>query len=302
MKRPAWSFPALFGRVTMVLLSAMAPLHSAAQEHSSLPDSIYHQVVRFSPDGSLMAWSERQTHTGAKDSWTIWLAPTDGSQRLRVTEGDPFFVFHPDGSRIVYSKNAKGRSELFHIRIDGQDDRPITSDGFGSSHPWVAPDGRTIYFVTREKGSGDIARIDISGSDRRVLTRSAADDLLPSLSPDGRLITFYRSSGSGRDQIHLMNPDGTQERALTDGTGHHFFPAWTPDDYVSWITDSDKGQRLIRTSPTTLLRPLDKEASGVQWQVFSPDGRRMATIRGHWPVTWIEISDASGQNARRVVN
>lgn len=265
-------------------------------------DSVFHQMVRFSPDGSLLAWSERATHAGADDTWTIWLAPVDGSRRLRIADGDPFFSFHPDGSRIVYSRRVGPGSELFHIRIDGQDEQAITSDGADNSHPFVAPDGRTIYYVSRADGSADIARIDINGTDRTVLTEGPADDLLPSLSPDGRLLTFYRSLGDGKDQVHVMEPDGSAERALTDGLGHNFFPVWTPDDYVSWISDTDKGERLIRTSPTTLFRPLDQPAEGAHWQVFSPDGRQVATIRGRWPISWIEVSDASGQNTRRVIN
>lgn len=288
----------------LVLLWCGAVSPAAAQEinHQAEADSVFHQMVRFSPDGTLLAWSQRATRAGAEDAWTIWLAPVDGSRRLRVAEGDPFFAFHPDGSRIVYSRKAGNHSELFHIRIDGQDQQAITSDGMENSHPYVAPDGRTIYYVTEGAGSADIARIDISGTDRRVLTSGPDDDLLPSLSPDGRLLAFYRSRDDGKDQIHLMEPDGTNERMLTVGSNHNFFPVWTPDDHVSWISDTDKGERLIRTSPTTLFRPLDQPADGAHWQIFSPDGRQLATIRGRWPVTWIEVSDAGGQTPRRVIN
>jgi Tol biopolymer transport system component len=302
MKRlPFPSIAASKARLLFLLL-IMAASDVSAQDRWPQADSVYHQMVRFSPDGSLMAWSQRETGKASDDIWSIWLAPVDGSDRIRVAKGDPFFSFHPDGSRIVYARQVNGTSELFHIRIDGKDEQPITSDGWDNSHPFVTPNGRTVHFVTRANGSADIARIDISGGERTVLTQSPEDDLLPSLSPDGRLLTFYRSIDDGRDQIFLMEPDGANLRALTDGTDHNFFPVWTPDDYVSWISESNKGERRIRTSPTTLFRPLDQPADGAYWQVFSPDGRQVATIRGQWPVTWIEVSDAGGRDARRVIN
>jgi len=52
----------------------------------------------------------------------------------------------------------------------------------------------------------------------------------PDWSPDGRLLAYSWGFGLGWDDIHVIRPDGTGDRALTDdvsivGEG---WPAWAP--------------------------------------------------------------------------
>jgi Tol biopolymer transport system component len=62
------------------------------------------------------------------------------------------------------------------------------------------------------------------GSGLTALTRFT-DDLEPAWSPDGSKIAF----AGLRDDVFLMNPDGSGAERVTRGPGFNEQPAWSPD-------------------------------------------------------------------------
>jgi TolB protein len=63
-----------------------------------------------------------------------------------------------------------------------------------------------------------------TGQDRQ-LTDGPGDFESPVWSPDGRLILFTRESGRRQD-LYVMNPDGSNQRTLTTDGGPYSTPAW----------------------------------------------------------------------------
>jgi len=72
------------------------------------------------------------------------------------------------------------------------------------------------------------------------LTTDPANDLRPAWSPDGRQIAF-QSNRDGPYHIYLMNVDGGNQRALTQGAMDDRHPVWTPDG-KALLFDSDDGK------------------------------------------------------------
>jgi Tol biopolymer transport system component len=67
------------------------------------------------------------------------------------------------------------------------------------------------------------------GSDRVRLT-AGPNDFAPTWSPDGARIAFVRTSASSqRQEIVVMNADGTDQRSLTPAGESDSCPAWSPD-------------------------------------------------------------------------
>ena len=81
----------------------------------------------------------------------------------------------------------------------------------------------------------DIYRMDPSGSDVTRLTSFSGDEVLAAISWDHKRIAFVRrrvdASNVGRDDIYLVNVDGTGKRWARSSTSTYPItdPSWSPD-------------------------------------------------------------------------
>jgi Tol biopolymer transport system component/imidazolonepropionase-like amidohydrolase len=89
----------------------------------------------------------------------------------------------------------------------------------------VSPDGRTLAFDIL----GDIYTVPSDGGDAKPLSRGPAYDHHPRFSPDGTLIAFS-SDENGMENLWVMDADGSNRRAITDGKDAYVrSAAWMPD-------------------------------------------------------------------------
>jgi Tol biopolymer transport system component/imidazolonepropionase-like amidohydrolase len=89
----------------------------------------------------------------------------------------------------------------------------------------VSPDGTAIVFDIL----GDIYTLPIDGGEARAMSRGPAYDHHPRFSPDGKTIAFT-SDENGMENLWLMDADGKNRRAVTDGKDAYIrSAAWTPD-------------------------------------------------------------------------
>ncbi|MEE8116574.1 MAG: hypothetical protein V3T28_05630, partial [Gemmatimonadales bacterium] len=93
----------------------------------------------------------------------------------------------------------------------------------------VHPDGRWIVFDLL----GDIYRVPLTGGQAELLSGGRSFEHQPRYSPDGQTIVFT-SDRSGRDNLWLMDADGSNRRQLTElDDSFPTNPAWIPDgDYI----------------------------------------------------------------------
>ena len=125
------------------------------------------RVIRFSPDGSRIAYSTSLSGLQQKDKHavsTLWLANTveEGSAR-QLTSGktrDRSPAWHPDGNRIAFvSDRAKAgeSSALYMLRLDGGDATPLTAteNEQGISAFVMSPDGKTIAYLSPDEKSDE---------------------------------------------------------------------------------------------------------------------------------------------------
>ena len=109
-------------------------------------------------------------------------------------------------------------------RADGRKVTFETTEATWSSVD-VTPDGRTLVFYIL----GDIYTMAIEGGEARAISRGPAYDHHPRVSPDGRTVAFTSDEG-GMENLWLMDVDGKNRRALTDGKDAYVrSAAWTPD-------------------------------------------------------------------------
>ena len=102
----------------------------------------------------------------------------------------------------------------------------------------------------------------------------------PQISPDGKYIVYVRNyadaiSDRRYTNLWIINTDGNEHRALTNGNRSDSSPRWSPDGTrLAYISDADgRAQIYVRwmdSGQTARLTTDEQAPSGIAW---SPDGR-----------------------------
>ena len=148
-----------------------------------------HDLFAVHPDGSGL---KQLYSNGDRNSQPVW--SSDGKSLL-FAGGSPF-----DGATW----------EIWRLDIDSGGATALTHNDMKDSSPAFAPDGSIVY-LSEGDGHAALAHMDGDGANARVLYDGAGYDWGAAYSPSGDLITFT-SDVSGRDEIYLMNADGTDIR------------------------------------------------------------------------------------------
>ncbi len=104
--------------------------------------------------------------------------------------GDP--QLSPDGRTVAFTVGVVNKADnrvlthIYTIRIDGTNQRQITSGDSSNSSPRWSPNGRRIAYTT----GGDIWTMEPDGDDRKRVTNISTGAGNPVWSPDGKWIAF----------------------------------------------------------------------------------------------------------------
>ena len=196
------------------------------------------------------------------DSGGLYRMNGDGSG-LRALPGDRSAEarLSPDGKLIAF-RCANGAG-ICVTDPHGRAVRQLTptyADGGAFGQAW-SPDSRRILF-SRYGAAQGLYTVDLDSGIRRLT--STADENA-AWSPDGRLIAFTRDQ-----QIHVLNADGTQDRAV----GRGLLPRWSPN--ARWLSFVVPSYGLFKVRPIGGRPVLLVEDFSVDSYNWSPDGRMIA--------------------------
>lgn len=132
-----------------------------------------------------------------------------------------------------------------------------------------------IVFSTKRYGKEEIAVV----ADGRIsrLTKNRWTDMSPSVSPDGTKVALV-SNRHGRDDVYVMNIDGSQQIRLTTDRGTDRDPTWSPDGSRIFFSTSRFGNDEIASMApdgTGFTRLTSNEVSD-RSPAVSPDGTEVA--------------------------
>ena len=113
-------------------------------------------------------------------------------------------------------------------------------------------------------------------------SRAPRDAIREAPSRSGEGLIVFATRLDGRFHLHLINPDGSAERALTSGRGEEFSPAWSPDRQLIAFAGSPTARHpraaadiyVIRADGTGLVR-ITHGPENDEDPSWSPDGSRI---------------------------
>lgn len=154
----------------------------------------------------------------------------------------------PDGKKLVYSV-AEGNSgwRTYIADLGSGTAQHITGIPENAVDPDWSPDGTRIVFsnYTDQRQIRDLYAINVDGTGLVQLTdTSEINESMPAWSPDGRRIAFAavenQADGSPRQDIFLMDSDGSNLIQLTTDPGGDFDPSWSPDGkQLAFVSERD---------------------------------------------------------------
>jgi eukaryotic-like serine/threonine-protein kinase len=273
---------------------------------SAEPTDDYRMAV-FSPDGGKL---------GVINGGSIEVAELTGTG-LPTVKGPPRgltpylgyvggLAWATDGASLLFGRSrypSPDPPSLWRVAVSG-DSAPERYDLAGvASYPAIAPRGSRLAFVRRGLNI-DLLKLE-ADTEPQAFLASTFNEQDASLSNDGSRIAFARDRTGEGNEIWIANADGSNRRALTNGTHKpEGSPRWSPNDNrLAFDGLGDDGLRHVYTidpagGPTRMIpsRPGSRE----QVPSWSRDGKWIyfGSNRSGRPEVWRAL--ASGDDAEQI--
>lgn len=214
--------PAPTATPMIVAYDLLTPTPTPTVTPSAIPDLLRGKILFYSdragreelmvmdPDGSNVAvW------TGGAPDW-IYAEAKKGADRA------------PDGRyQVVVSDEQIMTLQLWTIDLQTGVRFQLTHLDDVAYDPIWSPSSNTIAFVSPAPGNDEIFLIHADGTGLTQLTFNEWEwDKHPSWSPDGSRMVFWSNRETRRQQIWIMNADGTNVHNLSNNDFNDWDPVW----------------------------------------------------------------------------
>lgn len=215
----------------------------------------------------------------ASDGSGPWLYTLDGGHRVprRISFGLETYTSlgaSADGRRLVATV-VNPRSSLWRLTLPAKQGAPSAAPG----PALISADGATprlgpnyVLYVAWRGGEQGLWTLTAGASREIWNSRESLIVGAPAIAPDGQHIAFV-TRDNDRTLLHVIEPDGSHPRIITDSLALRGNPAWAPDGrsiVIAVVTDEEPRLTTIFLNGAPPL-PLVAEYS--MDPVWSPDGQ-----------------------------
>jgi len=245
---------------------------------------------------------------------TITLTPTLAATNTPAATLTPTITpTLPPGRRntIAFTSNRDGADQIYLMNADGTGVVKVTTQGPLNGRPTFSTDGRRIAFSSSRSGRGNIYTMNIDGTDiKRVTNPEQGDDSFPAWSWDGTKIAFNSTrddpacSSTGllcKNEIYVMNADGSDVRRITLNPADDYYPTWAPDGRrLAFVSERDGRSQIytMNLDGSNVVR-ITNSAGSDTWPAWGPDGARIAYTSDrdtddHHPEIYMMLANGAG--------
>ena len=215
----------------------------------------------------------------------------------------------PDTSRIVFSSSIDhpdaigdlSDQEIYVMNADGSGRRRLTNNDTFDNDPDWSPDGKRIAFSSLREGRLGVFVMNADGTQQKrltPLTETAGGVQRPTFSPDGRIAL----QGRVRQDIYVINPDGTGLTNITRHPARDHGAAWSPDGgRIAFVSERDGNEEIYVMDPDgkDVVRLTFSDARDRR-PAWSPDNSRIAFHSDRDGDQEIYVMNADGSNPVRL--
>ena len=281
----------------------------AGKQIGTLGDVASYTNPALSPDGKRLAISILEPRAVARDIWVFDLDSGTPSKLTFDPQDDLNPVWSPDGLRIAFSSNRRGKRDLYIKSAFGAggEELLLESELNKSVEDW-SRDGRLVYNQTVAGSSNDLWTLSLDTRRPQPFAQEASSEDQARFSPDGKWIA-YHSSESGRFEVYvrpfsesgaggkwvISNAGGAEPQWRADGK--ELFYAYSPDStntldptMIMAVDIGAKDGALVHGTPRALFETRLNAGGRSRW-VVTPDGKKFLTIvpREHKAATSINV-------------
>ncbi|MCK4782245.1 MAG: PD40 domain-containing protein, partial [Desulfobacteraceae bacterium] len=266
----------------------------------------------WSPYGRRIAFTE--PHDFKKLKSTIWTLTPDGSNPIKITDGNSFSdnpVWSRDGRRLFFiSDMGGGSNDIWWVPVEASG-KPSGSakclmPGVNVSSIALSPDGTRLVFskVVRRSNIWSIPIVDnhtFTLEEAEQVTFENHSIISLDLSPDGKWIAFS-SDRKGNADIWIMNKKTKELRQVTTSEASDISPDWSPDGKnIVFQSDRDGNndifQKPVAGGITLQLTSHQKSDREPKW---SPKGDEIVFYSNRTGSSEIYVMPSSGGDPRRL--
>jgi len=213
---------------------------AASQEEETLTTTPQDEFpIAWSPDGKYLLYTRRIIpRAGRRYLYEVQIFDLMErvSRRLTTLQSTqrPTATWSPDGTRIMFTVNARGRADIFAIDFDGQNLRNVTRhDGTDTDPDW-RPDAERVAFVSETEAGIDVMTMRPDGSDLQPMTRSSVVEREPRWVSPG-IVVFIADAERGSDLWALDVFSGETRQLSHEGNLVGIRTVYRAGEKPSWI-------------------------------------------------------------------
>ncbi|MBS1718094.1 MAG: PD40 domain-containing protein [Armatimonadetes bacterium] len=254
----------------------------------------------WSADGTKLAYTGGHVddpHKRSPKSMFIYVVNADGSGRRKLNINGYGASFTRDGKNLIIAHIEEGRRFLVNYDLSSDKITPLT-EGPKDYFPACSPTSDTVAFNSDRGADIQIYTMKTNGKGAKAITHGPGKAYNPIWSMDGKHIVYFRELGDQKDQIYVIDADGSHEKHISKSDQHNYYPAFLPNGDISYtnpqapnerrviVTSPDGEQKSVWPYPSFLLR---WSASGKAAFIFIGKGSSA-----------LYVSDADGKNVVKV--
>ncbi|HWZ26076.1 MAG TPA: protein kinase [Verrucomicrobiae bacterium] len=229
----------------------------------------------------------------------LWILPLPGGSPRRlgaISAQDA--TWSPDGSKIIYANE----SDLYSAKVDGSDQRKLTTVAGRAWWPRVSQDGHRVRFSVYDPHTtlSTLWEVSIDGTPARRLLPglNAITSCCGNWTPDGNYFVFQANS-EGRTDIWAIRERGFLKKSesdpvrLTTGPLNYWGPLPSRDGKKIFVVGEQPHGEILRYD--TKLRQYIPYMNGLSAEHlrFSPDGQWVAYVLYPEGTLWRSKVDGS---------